>query len=92
MHAVGAPEIRTACQRNRARPLLPRVWVRNVQFCFDDPIHSEYIRAGVARYRNYTLSRKKKKDLNNVMFETSGTTSGHNFYMGTQNESKLERC
>ena len=28
----------------------------------------------------------------NVMFETSGTTSGHNFYMGTQNESKLERC
>ena len=28
--------------------------------------------------------------LRNVMFETSGTTSGHNFYMGMQNESKLE--
>jgi hypothetical protein len=25
-----------------------------------------------------------------VMFETSGTTSGHNFYIGMQNESKLK--
>ena len=26
------------------------------------------------------------------MFETIGTTSGHNFYMGALNELKLERC
>ena len=36
-------------------------------------------------HRNYTQSRKKKKDLNNVIHGGTGSTWGHNFYMGTQN-------
>ena len=34
----------------------------------------------------YTLSRKKI----NIIFGAFGSISGHNFYMGTQNGSKLE--
>ena len=38
----------------------------------------------------YTLSKKKKKELNNLIRGAFGNTWGHNFYMGTQNGSKLE--
>ena len=40
-------------------------------------------------HTNYTLSIKKA-NLNNVIHGGFGSTWGHNFYMGTQNGSKLE--
>ena len=36
---------------------------------------------GVARFRGNTV--------NNIMFGAYGSISGHNFYMGTQNGSKV---
>ena len=40
---------------------------------------------------SYTLSRKKQKMFNNIMFGALGNTWRHKFYMGMQNAMNLEK-
>ena len=40
---------------------------------------------------SYTLSRKKQKMFNKIMFGALGNTWRYKFYMGTQNDINIER-